>query len=58
MQKAKQIGDSWRSLALARRWKSYFEDNKERMCYPKFRKQGLFVGWGVIGAGCKTQLSA
>ena len=31
---------------------------RQRMCYPKFRKQGLFVGWGVIGAGCKTQLSA
>ena len=34
----------------------YFEDNKERMRYPKFRKQGLFVGSGVIEAGCKTVL--
>jgi hypothetical protein len=32
----------------------YFESNKERMRYPKFRKQGLFVGSGVIEAGCKT----
>ena len=31
-------------------------NNKERMRYPKFRKQGLFVGSGVIEAGCKTVL--
>lgn len=35
---------------------TYFQDNKERMRYPKFRKQGLFVGSGVIEAGCKTVL--
>jgi hypothetical protein len=35
---------------------NYFEDNKERMRYPQFRKQGLFVGSGVIEAGCKTVL--
>jgi hypothetical protein len=34
----------------------YFEDNKERMRYPQFRKQGLFVGSGVVEAGCKTVL--
>ena len=33
---------------------NYFEGNKERMRYPKFRAQGLFVGSGVIEAGCKT----
>jgi hypothetical protein len=32
----------------------YFERNTERMRYPWFRKQGLFVGSGVIEAGCKT----
>lgn len=31
----------------------YFETNKERMQYAEFRKQGLFVGSGVIEAGCK-----
>lgn len=31
----------------------YFEKNAERMRYPKFRKQHLFVGSGVIEAGCK-----
>jgi hypothetical protein len=33
---------------------NYFEAHKERMRYPKFRKQGLFVGSGVIEAGCRT----
>src|SRR3989442_8672775 len=29
----------------------YFERNAERMRYPKFRRQHLFVGSGVIEAG-------
>jgi hypothetical protein len=33
---------------------NYFERNKERMRYPEFRKQGFFVGSGVIEAGCRT----
>jgi len=32
----------------------YFERNAERMRYPEFRRQGLFVGSGVIEAGCKS----
>ncbi|MDP2915749.1 MAG: ISKra4 family transposase [Candidatus Aminicenantes bacterium] len=32
----------------------YLEKNKERMRYVDFRAQGLFVGSGVIEAGCKT----
>lgn len=32
----------------------YFEKNTERMRYPTFRAQHLFVGSGVIEAGCKT----
>ena len=32
----------------------YFQDNQERMRYAQFRLQGLFVGSGVIEAGCKT----
>jgi hypothetical protein len=32
----------------------YFETNTHRMQYPKFREQGLFVGSGVIEAGCKS----
>lgn len=36
----------------------YFERNRERMRYPKFRKQGLFFGSGVIEAGCKTVIGS
>lgn len=32
----------------------YFANNVARMNYPAFRKQHLFVGSGVIEAGCKT----
>lgn len=32
----------------------YFTSNAARMNYPKFRQQHLFVGSGVIEAGCKT----
>jgi hypothetical protein len=33
---------------------NYFEKNKERMRYKAFRKQGLFVGSGVVEAGCRA----
>jgi hypothetical protein len=33
---------------------NYFHSNAVRMRYPEFRRQGLFVGSGVIEAGCKT----
>jgi len=36
----------------------YFENNLERMRYDKFRKQGLFVGSGVIEAGCKSVIGS
>ena len=36
----------------------YFERNAERMRYPKFRRQYLFVGSGVIEAGCKTVIGS
>ena len=32
----------------------YLEKNREHMRYAQFRAQGLFVGSGVIEAGCKT----
>jgi hypothetical protein len=32
----------------------YFHKNAKRMRYPKFRRLHLFVGSGVIEAGCKT----
>jgi hypothetical protein len=36
----------------------YFERNADRMRYPAFRAQGLFVGSGVIEAGCKTVIGS
>jgi hypothetical protein len=36
----------------------YFERNAARMRYPKFRRQHLFVGSGVIEAGCKTVIAS
>jgi hypothetical protein len=37
---------------------NYFQTHAERMRYPAFRRQGLFVGSGVIEAGCKTVIGA
>ncbi len=36
----------------------YFERNAERMRYREFRRQGLFVGSGVIEAGCRTLIAS
>jgi hypothetical protein len=36
----------------------YFARNAERMRYPNFRRQHLFVGSGVIEAGCKTVIGS
>ena len=36
----------------------YFDNHQERMRYPKFRAQHLFVGTGVIEAGCKTLIGS
>jgi hypothetical protein len=36
----------------------YFVRNADRMRYPKFRRQHLFVGSGVIEAGCKTVIGS
>lgn len=32
----------------------YLQENKDRMRYDSYRKQGIFVGSGVIEAGCKS----
>jgi hypothetical protein len=36
----------------------YFASNRDRMRYPEFRKRNLFVGSGVIEAGCKTVIGS
>ena len=40
--------------AICERETGYFEKNKERMRYADFRNRGLFVGSGVLEAGCRT----
>lgn len=60
--KIESLVASLRSLAIShpglmkqiRAEADYFQRNAERMRYPKFRRQKLFVGSGVIEAGCKT----
>ena len=53
------IGASTPSIEEAIRIESaYFERNAERMRYPEFRRQHLFVGSGVIEAGCKTVIGS
>jgi hypothetical protein len=39
---------------LCEREIGYFEKNKERMRYADFKKRKLFVGSGVMEAGCRT----
>lgn len=36
----------------------YFQRNAERMRYPNFRTQHLFVGSGVVEAGCKSVIGS
>jgi hypothetical protein len=36
----------------------YSERNRERLRYPKFRRQHLFVGSGVIEAACRTVIAS
>jgi len=36
----------------------YFVHNVERMQYRTFRRQGFFIGSGVIEAGCKTVIGS
>lgn len=38
----------------AQREIEYFKTNASRMTYANFRQQGLFIGSGVVEAGCKT----
>jgi uncharacterized protein UPF0236 len=36
----------------------YFVNNVQRMQYGSFRRQGFFIGSGVVEAGCKTVIGA
>lgn len=46
--------DDKEAKEMIRKTVQYFETNEHRMQYAKFRKMGLFIGSGVIEAGCKT----
>jgi hypothetical protein len=46
-----EAADFWRVEA------DYFKRNRERMRYPQFRRQKLFVGSGVIEAACRTVIA-
>jgi hypothetical protein len=51
----KDIADNHPEVAEKFRTEAeYFRRNAKRMRYPKFRRLHLFVGSGVIEAGCKT----
>ena len=39
---------------FVKREMDYFEKNKDRMRYNEFRKQGMFIGSGVVEAGCRA----
>jgi hypothetical protein len=43
---------------LVRHAIDYFATNAARMRYPAFRRQHLFVGSGVVEAGCKTLIGS
>lgn len=51
-------GASPELIEALRKNADYFERNAERMRYPEFRRQHLFVGSGVIEAGCKTVIGS
>lgn len=39
---------------LASKALSYFENNRDKMRYWEYQAQGLFIGSGVVEAGCRT----
>lgn len=47
-----------RQTATVEKELGYFVRNIDRMQYGTFRKQGFFIGSGVVEAGCKTVIGA
>jgi hypothetical protein len=61
IRRLRQPSRNVRSLELPetiRKAAAYFQRNAERMRYPEFRRQHLFVGSGVIEVGCKTVIGS
>lgn len=53
-QAAERLPRDPRANPDARRHIAYLEKNREHMRYDEFRRQGIFVGSGVIEAACKN----
>jgi hypothetical protein len=57
----RKLADAQKNAELAKAIRSeaeYFDSHRQRMRYPGFRKQNLFVGSGVIEAGCDTVIGS
>ena len=57
----RQLAETIRNAELIKAIRTeaeYFDGNRERMRYPEFRAKNLFVGSGVIEAGCKTVIGS
>jgi hypothetical protein len=52
-----ECADKPQALAVEKEL-GYFVNNVERMQYGTFRRQGFFIGSGVIEAGCKTVIGS
>ena len=55
---ARQEGAGKASAAAVEKELGYFVNNGPRMQYGPFRRQGFFIGSGVVEAGCKTVIGA
>ena len=53
-QARKDLPDIPAPRSAAEKQIAYFETNSSRMTYATFRSQGLFIGSGIVEAGCKT----
>jgi hypothetical protein len=53
VQEASELASDELSTDVARQL-AYFRDNRDAMMYGSFRRRGMFIGSGVIEAGCKS----
>ena len=58
IQETRQAAQGKAQLQAVAEALGYFERNVERMQYGTFRKNGWFIGSGVVEAGCKTVIGA
>lgn len=47
------LADHDRAGEAARKAATYYQNNKQRMDYARFRRQGYFIGSGTVESGCK-----